>query len=517
MLGRILNITKILENCLILIEIATLILSFVISDIEMVSAFTGWLLIVLFSWVRLPRILNKYFKTNVFKRDFSLKFGIVFFPACMFTTLLLTPPFAYFLLPHNLRILALLDFSAAVIGVLIMVFISIFYFSWRIWRYSDVALKLWRKSCYSKEEFEWDLKQSSGSGIRSRINKYMSPGVTLMALSVILFFGWLILCIFDILMITFLFLWLTYNFMYEIRYKHTKFRERTKKVYRFFVDIDQILVWEVLLRTGLRRSISGIIDVITVTGSFFIIILASLLSLEAFIVMFGFLGAWYFLIVLIQMAREAKFKADAHTKTLNNDTPSLPVHVDTVLAGYSILIIGFSIMAFQQVGYDSRISLTFLICSMMLNIMALSSITFWIKRKNKGLTTMNVVKNGLNKNRIRLYAIFFVWGLPIALAGKNFSWIMFWVIFTGSLMLLSLYDLIKSKINTNHPVIHATILTVHLAMGAYLILGAAMWIFPELKLLLEFAMIIIGVLLLCMWIQTYRYQASLKLKNKGVS
>ena len=507
---------KILENCLILIEIVALILSFFISDTEIVSTFTGWLLIVLFSSAKLPRILNRYFKTHVFKSDFLLRFGIVLFPACMFTFLLLTPPFAYFFLPQSLRIFASLDISVAVIGVLTMVFISIFYFSWRIWRYPIVALKLWRKSCHSKEEFEWDLKQSSSSSIGSVLNKYMSPGVTPMALSVILFFGWIILSIFDVFMITFLFLWLIYNFMYEIRYRHAEFCERTKKAYQFFTNEDQILIWEALLRAGLRGNISGIMDVVTIIGGIFIIILTSLFSLEAFITMFVLLGAWYILIVLIQIARRAKFKADTHTLMILHTIPSLPAHVDAVLAGYFGIIIGFSIMTFQKIGYDPEVLLTFLICSIIMNIAALLSIVFWVNRKNRSLAYNKNWKSGLNKDRIRLYMLLFVLGLPIVLAEEKFSWLIFWIVFTGSIMLLSLFDIVKSKIQTKHPVTYATIITVHLATGVYVIIASAIYMLPELKLLLEFTTTIVGVLLVFTWIQTYRQrqQISLKRKNK---
>jgi hypothetical protein len=196
--------------------------------------------------------------------------------------------------------------------------------------------------------------------------------------------------------------------------------------------------------------------------------------------------------------------------------PSLPAHVDAVLAGYFGIIIGFSIMTFQKIGYDPEVLLTFLICSIIMNIAALLSIVFWVNRKNRSLAYNKNWKSGLNKDRIRLYMLLFVLGLPIVLAEEKFSWLIFWIVFTGSIMLLSLSDIVKSKIQKKHPVTYATIITVHLATGVYVIIASAIYMLPEVKLLLEFTTTIVGVLLVFTWIQTYRQrqQISLKRKNK---
>jgi len=172
-------------------------------------------------------------------------------------------------------------------------------------------MRLWRKTCESDEEFERDLALSERSRIDRFFNRLISPGVVLMAITVILFFATFVLVTIDVLLVLFLACWLVYNIFFEIGQRSSSFQERSGFAYKFFKNLDRVLAWESLLQVGLIGRMEGIIEVIIMMGCFLMIITISVLSLEGFIVMFGFLCQWYVLIILVQIARRKRHSARA--------------------------------------------------------------------------------------------------------------------------------------------------------------------------------------------------------------
>ena len=127
-----LNSKKYAENCLIIASVILTIASLLYDPIEIVAIPIDWFLISLLFYTKIPSKLDSYFQTTIFKKDLSIRLGLVFFPAIMFFLFLLSDPFGFFLLPKALENLNILDFSVSVLGTIAMVFISIICFSWRV-------------------------------------------------------------------------------------------------------------------------------------------------------------------------------------------------------------------------------------------------------------------------------------------------------------------------------------------------------------------------------------------------
>lgn len=500
---------KLAENCLVTISVAATIVSLYNDSIEVFAVFLDWTLILLFFYTRIPAALDSYFRTKVFREDLSLKVGIIFFPSITFFLFLLSVPFGFFLLPKVFQTLSIFDLSVSIFGTMLLVFVSIFYFSWRTWYHKQVALKLWRKTCTSQKQFEREQKKIDKPGLESFLTKYMSPGIPLMAVTVVLFFGWLILSIIDIIFAAFLLIWLTYNLVYEVSNRKTSLTKRNLAVFKSWRKLDEKIAWESLIRTALAGSVSGVMDIIIITGSFTLLILISLLNLAAFIIMFGLLSSWYLLVVLIQLARRDRYRIKLSSE---KSFPTLPPYVDLILAGCLATIVGFAAATYMQL-YNLQIALKiFLILSVALNMGAFVSIGFWTKRKNatdSGGKKPKMIKS-LHRDRYRLAAIFFVVGLPIALLGNDIKGIIFWTALSGSLILLSFSNDIRKRTENTGPVTFATVATFHLGFGIYVILSSALYIFPELGSMLEIVMVILGILLGLMWVQTYKQHLSEK-------
>ncbi len=497
------------EDYLIVVSIILTTASIFYEDLEFLAVPVDWCVICLFFCTKIPLRLDSYFRTTVFRKDLSIRLGLVFFPAVMLFLLALTDPFGFFLLPKELANRGILDFSFSVLGVIAVVFVAIFYFSWRVWKYSDPALaeRLWRKTCESTEDYDRDWILYKTSRIDRFLTKVMAPGVAPTVVSVVLLFSWLILAISDVLLAMLLIFWLAYNVLYEVSQRQTSLKNRSKSAYRFVKKLDRVLAWEGLLTAALSGGVGGIMEVIILTGCFCLLILLSIGSLASFIGMFGFLCQWYVLIVLIQIARRIGFRK---MTTRTSQPPTLPKFSNVALPFCLIMLAGFSIagyMDFQQSPDALRIFAIMFLC---LNIATIISTVLWIKktRDEKNARVIKKKQNpSLKYDSYRLYAAFYALGLPIALLGKSLDGFVFWTALSGALIFLSNDDIVRDRFRESSPKTYATLTTLHIAIGGYVILGFAIWFIPELLFLLISAATVIGALLIIMWVQTVRIRS----------
>jgi len=503
---NILNLKSHAEDYLIAVSIILTTASIFYEGIEFFAVPVDWCVICLFFYTRIPLRLDSYFRTTAFKNDLSIRLGLVFFPAVMLFLLILSVPFGFFLLPEELANFGTLNLSISILGVIAVVFVSIFYFSWRVWKCSDPALaeRLWRKACESTEDYERDRILYKTSRIDRFLTKAMAPGVAPTVVSVVLLFSWLILAISDVLLAMLLIFWLAYNVLYEVSQRQTSLKNRSKSAYKFVKNLDRILAWEGLLKTALSGRMEGIMEVIILTGCFCLLILLSIGSLASFIGMFGFLCQWYVLVALVQIARRIGFRK---ITSRTSQPPTLPKFSNVVLPFCLIMLAGFSIAGYMDLLQSPEALRIFAIMSLCLNITAIISIVLWIKKKEdeKSVRARKERRNvSLKYDAYRLYAAFYTLGLPIALLGKSLDGLGFWTALSGALIFLSINDIVRDKFGQSSPKTYATLTTLHMAIGTYVILGFAIWFIPELSFLLVTAAVILGALLIIMWVQTVR-------------
>ncbi|UCE29503.1 MAG: hypothetical protein JSV85_01905 [Candidatus Bathyarchaeota archaeon] len=488
---------QLFEDGFIIASIALTTAALFHGTFEIADFFVNYLLISWFFYTKIPLRLDSYFRTTAFREDLSIKSGIVLFPALMFLVFTLGRPFGFLLLPQGLKRFALLSVDASVLGVIAVALLSIIYFSWRAWNCPDtkLAMRLWRKTCESDEEFEHDLALSSESRIDHYFNRLVSPGAVPMGITVILFFAAYVLMIIDVLLVILLACWLAYNILFEVGRRSSDFSRRSNSAYKFFKNLDRVLVWESLLRFGLVGRMENVVGAIIVTGCFLLLITISIISLEAFIVMFGFLCQWYVLVVLIQIARRTRYRPRA----LRNESllPSLPNYSNVVLPFCLTLLLVFSLGGYLDLTESQLFMRAFTIMSLSLNVGVIVSVVLWARSGKRPATQLRM-------DRYRLFGIFYLSGLFVALAGKSIQGVIFWTALSGALIFLTTQRSIHARYQRSDPKICATATTLHFAIGVYTILGTAAYFFPELSFLMLSAAMLSGVLFLLMWVQTFR-------------
>jgi hypothetical protein len=481
------------------------VLGLVNQTVNLASSLFGYSLTLFYFFTRIPTALNRYFRTKAFRSDFALRFSFVVFPLAMFSAFFLFYPFAYLFLPDPLQIMATPHgFEIAVMTNAMLIFAFVTFYSWRLWRYPEVALRLWRKSSSSQKEFEWDVERSRNPSRLSTLNRFMSPGVTPSAIAVMLFLALLILSIFDIMLIGFLLLWLGHNILYELRKRQTGFLKRSASAVRFFRIFDQTVTWEGILKTGLRGNVGGIWDAFVLFMCFTLLVIPSVSSFAGFIVMFGLLGSWYTIIVLVQIMRRLGIVTN---KTLTDPTKLrvLPPHKDLALSGTLSLIAAFSfLMSYQFLESITRLA-ALIGASLAVNAISILSVWHWTRERVR-LTQGERWETDRNRDRYRIDAIFWFSGLPIALVGWGSKGLLFWTMFSGSVILLSLSDRILSKTLKSTPGTFATLRTLYMTLVVCLILGSAAWFFPELGPALEVLAVLLGFLLAVMWVLFYKWR-----------
>jgi len=174
------------------------------------------------------------------------------------------------------------------------------------------------------------------------------------------------------------------------------------------------------------------------------------------------------------------------------------------------MLAGFSIAGYMDLQQSPDVLRIFAIMFLCLNIVTITSIVFWIRKTGdeKNACAMKKKQNAsLKYDSYRLYAAFYALGLPIALLGKSLDGFMFWTALSGALIFLSNDDVVRDRFRESSPKTYATLTTLHMAIGGYVILGFAIWFIPELFFLLISLAAIIGALLIIMWVQTVRIRS----------
>ncbi len=494
-----------IENSLIVTSIALTIVSLSYDSVQIPAFSLDCVLVSLLFYTKIPSMLDKYFQTSVFKKDKTIRMGLVVFPATLLSLFALSTPFGFSLLPGDLKKYAVLDLFVPIFGAVALVFISMFYFSWRVRNTSDSGLieKLWRKACESEDDYQSDKLLSERSKIDRLLTESIATGIVPMTVSVMLFFSWLILIVTDVLFVMFLMLLLTYNLLYEINKRSGTLTERNRLTYRLFSSLDQIVTWEDLVQTGLSRRISGIMEVLALTASFLLLVLVSLLSVAAFIVMFGLLSQWYVLLVIVQIGRRGKYKLKGSTAA---KPPTLPHRCDFVLVFCLVMLLGFSMASYADLQKSTYVPQVFLVLSVILNVATISSVIFWRIREKSGLN--NRGRENLGNDKYRLHGILYLLGFPVALLGKTLQGIVFWSVLNGALVWLSTDDSVRNRFKSANPQKYATMTTLHMAIGAFSIIGLIFYFLPELYPLAVVATMVFSVLLTWMWIQKFRMRTT---------
>jgi len=492
------------ENGMIAIGVVLIFLGLVNRMADLAAFFFGSSLTLFYFFTKIPSALDRYFRTKAFRLDLALRFSFVVFPLVMFLTFFMYYPFAHLFLPEPLQIVRVsYGFEVAMMANVALIFASITFYSWRLWRYPDAALRLWRKVSGSQREFELDFQQSQTGGNLSALNRFICPGVAPMAIAVLLFLALLILRIFDVLLIGFLLLWLGHNVLHELGRRQSEFLRTLTPAIRFFRFFDQTVTWEGILRTGLRGNVSGIWDTFVLFMCFVLLIIPSVSSLAGFIVMFGFLGSWYLIIVLVQIMRRLGTvvnKAEAKSNQLH----VLPPHKDLALTGILSLIAVFSLlMTYPLLEAKTRLGVL-IIASLVVNAINFFSIWRWAREHERPKRRANGVYR--NRDRYRIDAIFLFSGLPIALIVSGAEGLLFWMMFSGAVILLSLSDRMLSKTSKSTPRICASYRVLYMTLIVCLIFGSAMWFFPESRLTLEILAPLMGFLIAMMGILFYKWR-----------
>jgi len=491
------------EHCAIAIGAALIILGLINETVDSASFFWGSFLILFYFFAKVPASLNSYFRTMVFRRDFALRLSFVVLPLAMFSTFFLFHPFAFLFLPNPLRTIGITyGFEIAVTVNITLVFLFIMFYSWRLRRYPEVAQRLWRKSTSSRREFEWDIERSKKPSRLSTLNRFISPGVTPTAIAVLLFLALLILSMSDLMLVSFLLLWLGRNALHEIRHRQTAFIKQSASAVEFFKLFDQTVTWEGMLKTGLRGNISGIWDAFVLVMCLLLLVIPSFSNPASFFLMFGLLSSWYLIIVLVQIMRRLGIVSNK-TAAHPSRPLVLPLHKDLALITTLSLVAAFSfLMSYEFLEQKTRLGLI-AGASLTVNAINLYSVGRW-KQERERLASSAEWKRDRAKDRYRIDAILWFSGLPIALIGSGAKGLIFWTVFSGSVILLSLSDRILSKYLRSSPRVFASSRALYMALVVCLILGSAAWFFPELSLALGAFAVLLGSLLVLMWILFYK-------------
>jgi len=169
------------------------------------------------------------------------------------------------------------------------------------------------------------------------------------------------------------------------------------------------------------------------------------------------------------------------------------------------MLVCFSLYGYLNLQESQNFVPIFTVLSLILNIAAIISIAPWGTKKQK-IERENLPES-LEKDRYRLYVIFYFLGLMLALVGKRMHGITFWTALSGALFLLASHDDVRKRFQESDLKTYATVTTLYMAIGIYTILGTAIFFFSELSFLMIAIAVLFGILLLLMWLQTFRTRA----------
>jgi hypothetical protein len=492
------------EDLLILVYVTLRILQEFNSFVEIPAFILNSVLILWLIYDKVPSSLNRRFsdENKAFTHDHYLKLGLAFFSSAMFTLFALNLQIGHFLLPKSLLGINTLDLIYSIFGMVLLVFISIYYFSWRLWKYPSLAHQLWRNTCWTDTEYKKEVDTSEKSRLYSLVSKYLAPGVIPMAVSAFLFMGWLVLSAIDLIMIGFLLLWLTRNIISRTRLAATFFKWKA---------LDENFIWNVITRVGIAGH-SGVIEAIMIIFGFLIIVSLAAMGWIMFIGIMIFFNGWYILFVLFQIGlrSSARIRISEHRANFRETTiKSLPRFVDFILLWSFAMICAFSLRLYFQL--SETFEFTFACFSILLNLNALISVIFWLKKQEKKHLSSEKtdeellkIRKDLTRDRYRLYSIVFFLGVPLVAAAGSFSSLVLWSGLVGGLIFLCFGEEFRRRIQRKKAAVYASLLTAYMGSGIFLILVAAMYGLPELKTLLTQLGALFTVLLGVYWIAIFR-------------
>ena len=505
------------KDFFVAVSVAFTILQVFDSSFEIPAFILGSLSILWLIYDKIPGLLNRRFsdEDKAFAKDFWLRCGLVFFSFAMFASFALNLYLGRFLLPRSLLGIASLELDLSIFGIIVLVFVSIYYFSWRLWKYEDLAEQLWKMTSWTETEFEKEKATAERSKLYSLISKYLGPGVVPMAVCVLLFMGWLVLFITDFFMIGLLLLWL----FRDLLGYHTSSKHGWKNVLHRWDGLMEDLVWKVFARAGIA-SLDSVLDAIMIILGFMIIVLSAMIGWSTFIGVMVFFDGWYILFVLFQIGlrSSARVRIKEGVQSLDESSfVSLPQSTDLILFSSYLMISTFSLSAFFQISEFFTISYMFV--SIALNVWALVTIILWLKQPEKRCRFSNKkqeeklkLKNDLLRDRYRLYATIFFLGLPIVAAAGVFSALVLWIGVVSGLILACFDADFRKKIQREKAGVYASLLTAYMGTSVFMILGAAMYGLPELKTFLIPVGGFFTILLVVYWLAIFRIKRRWKWK-----
>lgn len=474
------------------------------SSVEILAFILDSALILWLIYDKIPPSLNRRFadENKAFTQDHWLRLGLLFFSSVMFAFFALNLYLGHFLLPKSLLGINTLELAHSIFGIVLFIFIAIYFFSWQLWKYPTLAHQLWRKICWTDTEYKKEVETSEKSRLYSLVSKYLGPGVIPMAISAFLFLSWLVLSVIEPLMIGFLLVWLMRNIFS---------RTRLAAAFSRWKVIDEDFMWDAVTKVGIAGH-SGVIEAILIIVGFVIIVFLAVMGWSTFIGIMLFFNGWYILLVLFQIGlrsnariRIYERRADPKEVTIR----SLPRFVDVILLWSFAMIVTFSLGVFFQLG--ETFQFVFVCSSIPLNLSALATVVYWLKKQERlhrfsEKTNEEILKlrKDLFRDRYRLYSIVFFPGVPIVAAAGSFSSLVLWSGLIGGLVFLSFDEEFRRRIRRKRAGIYASLLTAYLGLGILFVLGAAIYGLPELKTLLTQLGVFFAILLAIYWAAVYR-------------
>lgn len=505
------------EGFLIAVSVTLTILQNFNNSLEMPAFIIGSLLVAWLIYDKIPRLLNRRLsdENKAFTTDVWLRFGLLFFSSAMFMLFVLNIYFGYFILPESLLGINALELTHSVYGAIALVFISIYYFSWWLWKYPDLARQLWKMTTWTETEFKKEKATAERSKLYSLISKYLGPGVVPMAICVLLFMGWLVLSIVDLLMIGLLLLWLFNNILKQLPLKFA--------LRKWDVLTGRDLVWKAVTRAGIA-SLDSVMDSILIILGFMIIVLLATISWSGFIVVLVFFNGWFILFMLFAIG----LRSSARTRVRRGDQKieessyiSMPSFKDLLLFCSLVMISLFSIIVwFQLTEFASAVGCA----AIALNVCTLIMTIRWLRPKKDKRRALRCrpsehneeerkrLKRDLLRDRYRLYTTSLILGLPIVAAAKTFSAVVVWTGIVGGVIFLCFDADFRKKVQKQEAWVYASLLTGYMGTGIAVILGAAMYGLPELTTFLVPLGLMFIVLLVVYWLAIYRIKRRWKWK-----
>jgi len=495
-----------IEDFFVAVTVALIILQLFISSLEVPAFAFDSALVIWLIYDKIPRLLNRRFsdKDRAFSSDIWLRLGLLFFPFTMFLLFALNRYLGYFLLPKSLHGVNTLELEHSVFGIVALVFVSIYYFSWYLWKHPDLAEQLWKMTSWTKTEFKKEKATAKRSRLYSFVSKYLGPGIVPMAVCTLLFMGWLVLTINDLLMVGLLLLWLFNNILRQLSVRGV--------LGKWDNLVERDFVWKAVTKAGIA-SLDNVLDAIMIILGFMIIVLLAMIGWSTFIGVIFFFNGWYVLVVLflIGLRSSARVRIIDGMRSLDETSfVSIPRRTDLILLSSYIMISVFSLSAFIILGELFKVSYVFV--SIALNICALVITIKWLTDKEdkryrlweKKEEERIKLKKDLLRDRYRLYVTIFFLGLPIVAAAGVFSALVVWIGVISGVILLCFDADFRKKVQKQKAWVYASLLTLYMGTGIFMVLGAAMYGLPELKTFLVPAGVLFTILLAVYWLAIFR-------------